>query len=261
MAEQRAARAEMELPIHPPSGKRRVVHVIGSDQRDNPAIRGITLTIRDVTEQRRLERDLVDVTTREQQRLSTEIHEGLGQELIGISLMLKGLEKESIRNPAALQESLDVIGNQISRTIGTARSVATGLAPLQLAGGSLEGALRQLADRTREAFGVRVDLQFDMDGTPVGASEADHVYRIVRESVNNATRHGGCSVIEIELRVTENKLSLSISDDGLGYQRGTLVGSDIGLRMINHRARMMGGEMHLETPRRGGSRVVVTTRL
>ncbi len=261
VAGQRAARAEMELPIHTPSGKRRVVHVIGSDQRDNPAIRGITLTIRDVTEQRRLERDLVDVTAREQQRLSTEIHEGLGQELIGISLMLKGLEKESIRNPAALQESLDVIGNQISRTIGTARSVATGLAPLQLAGGSLEDALRQLADRTRDAFGVRVDVQFDMDGTPVGASEADHVYRIVRESVNNATRHGGCSAIEIELHVTENKLSLSISDDGLGYQRDTLVGSDIGLRMINHRARMMGGEMHLETPRRGGSRVVVTTRL
>jgi PAS domain S-box-containing protein len=261
LAEQHAARAEMEMQIYTPAGERRVVHVIGSDQRDNPAIRGITLTIRDVTEQRQLEQDLVEVTAREQQRLSIEIHEGLGQELIGISLMLKSLEKESIRNPAGLQDSLDVIGCQINRTIDTARSVATGLAPLQLAGGSLEGALRQLAARTRDAFGVRVALHFDMDGTPVGASEADHVYRIVRESVNNATRHSGCSMIEIELRVRENQLSLSISDDGLGYQRDTIFGSDIGLRMIDYRARMMGGEMHLETLRRGGSRLVVTTRL
>jgi signal transduction histidine kinase len=68
-------------------------------------------------------------------------------------------------------------------------------------------------------------------------------------------------MIEIELRVRENQLSLSISDDGLGYQRDTIFGSDIGLRMIDYRARMMGGEMHLETLRRGGSRLVVTTRL
>jgi PAS domain S-box-containing protein len=257
----RRGSAQLELAITSSDRARRIVCMLASDQRANPAINGLALTLRDVTEQRRLEEDLMAVTAREQERLSSEIHEGLGQDLIGISLMIKSLEKESRTNGARLKDSIEEIGLQIQRTIDAARTVAIGLAPLQVAGGSLEFALRNLASRTQTTFGIRVDLRIELGSAHIGASEADHVYRIVRESVNNATRHSGCSAIEIDLCANHGKLALTVSDNGAGHAHDTTFGCGMGLRMISYRARMMGGELRLETPTRGGSRVVVTKRL
>jgi PAS domain S-box-containing protein len=253
-----ASNAEMEAVIATAAGVNRTLFVVGSDQTQNPAIAGITLTLRDVTEQRRLEREVLEIAAREQQRLSSEIHEGLGQELTGISLLLKSLETETRRDPTALPGFLKVVVGHVNRTIDTARSLATGLAPMQIARGSLDIALANLVAEARERFSLRANLKINLKSAEIGAAEADHFYRIAREAINNAARHGSCKIIDVDLRREENRFVLTVSDDGVGIEHGTLAGSGLGLRMIAYRARVMGGAMHVGTSAAGGAQISVS---
>lgn len=254
-----SSNAEMEAVVTNAAGDARTLYLVGSDQLSNPAIAGITLTLRDVTEQRRLEREVLEISAREQQRLSSDIHEGLGQELTGISLLLKSLENETRRDPQALPGFLKVVVGHVNRTIDTARNLATGLAPMQIARGSLDVALTNLVADARVRFALRANLKINLKGVDMGAVEADHFYRIAREAINNAARHGGCKSIEVDLRTDDHRFVLSVADDGVGLENATLAGSGLGLRMIAYRARVMGGTMQLGTSASGGAQILVST--
>jgi PAS domain S-box-containing protein len=258
IAQRHAPSTEMEAVIATPAGSQRTVCIVGSDQSTNPAIEGITLTLRDVTEQRRLEGEVLEISAREQQRLSSDIHEGLGQDLTGISLLLKSLEKDAYRDPTAFAGFLQVIVGHVNRTIDTARNLATGLAPMQISRGSLDVALTNLVAEARTRFQLRLNLQISLCGYEIGAVEADHWYRIAREAINNAARHGRCRVIDVELATHDNRIVLIVADDGIGMDKTTSSTSGLGLRMIAYRARVMGGVMHLGTSVTGGAQILVS---
>ena len=90
LSSQRPLQAGLEVDLKCASGPKSL-HILASDQRANPLLEGIVLTLRDVTEQRTLEREILRIAQRERRRLCGGLHEGVGQELAGISLLLKSL--------------------------------------------------------------------------------------------------------------------------------------------------------------------------
>ena len=258
IAERRLAHAEMEALFTGPDGVRRAVHVVGSDQLDNPAIAGIALTIRDLTDQRRLEREVLDMASRERERLSSDIHDGLGQELTGIALLLKSLNLARESQSGTLQRSLQMIESHVENTIDLARKLASGLSPLQMGQGSLDEVIAGLAAQASDRFAFRVDFRHRYLRNCISTTAAEHLYRIVQESLNNAARHSNCSCVCVELNSEAGWLELIVADDGDSMCEFSESQSGLGLRMIAYRVRILGGSLQFGKSPSGGMRVTVS---
>jgi len=258
IAERHLASNEITAAFTTPAGERRDVQIVGSDLRSNPVIAGIVLNIRDVTEQHRLEREVLEAVAIERCRLSSDIHEGLGQELAGIALLLKALKSKLACDPGSAQSSLTAITGHFSQTIELAREIARGLSPLQVVRGSLDQALVQLAADARDRFSMCVNFRSSIQGIRLSAGDADHIYRIVVEALNNAARHSSCSNVDVTLHADGDQLKLSVTDDGIGFRPGATSGKGLGLRMMGYRARAMGGNISIEPSSALGSRITVS---
>ena len=102
----------------------------GANQLANNYIGGITLTITDISEQRALERDVLTAANQERLRLAGDIHDGLGQELSGIALMLQSLRNSPTIGESQQQTHLRTISSHVAQVIRGARDLARGLSPV-----------------------------------------------------------------------------------------------------------------------------------
>ena len=91
---------------------------------------------------------------------------------------------------------------------------------------------------------------------PVPDGVADHLYRIAYEALTNAARHGGCSKADIHLQHEAHGIVLSVTDDGSGFVANIESADGLGIKMMDYRARVLGGTLHFEAVREGGTRMV-----
>jgi two-component system, NarL family, sensor histidine kinase UhpB len=218
---------------------------------------GATLRCIDMTEVRSLEREVLDISTRERQRLSSELHDGLGQELTGISLLLRNLVTAIDRGKPGTRLLLDEIMDYTNRAIVTTRDIARGLSPMQVERGSLSGALARLAAEAGQRLHLEIAASSDPEDIVVPEEAADHLYRIAFEAITNAARHSGCTRIGVALRRDGGTLHLTVDDDGCGMVPGDAPGTGLGLKTMAYRARLLGGTFGVEATEAGGARVRV----
>jgi signal transduction histidine kinase len=213
--------------------------------------------LNDVTERKQLEREIIEIANREQQRIGSDLHDGLGQDLTGIALMLKGvvsqLRKEGSTTHRDVEEVIGLVNNAIENT----RTLARGLSPVASGGGGLGAALQTLAARISERFGVQVDCHLNFEA-PLRLSDAAaaHVYRIVQEALTNVVRHSGATEVSISLDTADGELHLRVDDNGRGF---TVTPPDrpegLGLKIMRYRAQMLGGDLSIELAGNGGASV------
>ena len=209
----------------------------------------------DVTEQRLLERQVMQAVTREQQRLGMNLHDGLGQELTALSLLLTAAATSLPHaNAGAVERELMRLATVARHCLDTARSIAHGLSPIEPEPGGFERALEQLAEATARAG--RVEVRLDMSGLGAGrhvvAPLAEPLFRIVQEAVTNAVKHGRATQIDIHVERARSQLFVSVTDNGSGVaaEKG---GSGFGLRIMRYRAEAIGGHLELERGVGGGT--------
>lgn len=218
--------------------------------------------IMDVTERRQLERAIIDVTNREQQRIGHDLHDGLGQELTGISLMLRSFAQRAATEYPSGAAVLDEVVDLVNHAVESARALAHGLSPVILERGGLPAALEQLAASASRTHGMRVRFRKAIEGTlEIDSTATHHLYRIAQEAVTNAARHSGASAVTLRLDANPHRIRLSIADDGRGLppaDAGERSRDGMGLRIMEYRARMMHAQFQISPLRRGGTQVRVT---
>jgi PAS domain S-box-containing protein len=209
----------------------------------------------DVTERKRLEREIIEISNREQQRIGSDLHDGLGQELTGIALMLKGVVSQLQKEGSAATFDVEDVISLVNNAIESTRSLARGLSPVSGERGGLAPALKSLAARASERYGIRVDFETDLDATS-GLSEtaATHVYRIIQEALTNVIRHSKASKVSISLATSGGEIELRVQDNGLGLPNPApeSFGGGLGLKIMRYRARMLGGDLFIEGAPNGG---------
>jgi PAS domain S-box-containing protein len=230
--------------------------VHGTPVVEDGALVGALVRAADVTATHRLEREVVDASNRERLRLSSDLHEGLGQQLAGTAMLARAVVGDLDRGRAVSREAILEIADHLSDAVDSAREIARDLSPIAVERGSLGDALRRLAEDADDPSGLRVLAQWVANDVVVNDEAADHLYRIAREAVINATKHGGGSRIEIALTRANDELVLAVVDDGRGLP-GALAGHGLGLRMIEYRARLLGGTALIQSTGGGGTRVEV----
>ena len=210
----------------------------------------------DVTERRALGRALIDAIGNEQRRIGQEMHDGLGQELTGLSLSAKALATNARRERLTVTSGLEQLADLANVCIQSARDIVRGLSPLIDSDDNLEGALAALATRSSRG-GTEVTVRTQLDcALDVDLDTRVHLFRIAQEALQNALKHAGATRVAIEFTVKRSGVRLSVTDNGSGFAHATQSGTGLGMRTMRFRASAIGGRVRI-TDRSGGGTAVV----
>lgn len=193
----------------------------------------------DITENKRLEREIQEISEREKRRIGQDLHDGLGQYLTGIACMVKVVEQKLASRDLPEAGDVKKITTMVNETISQARDLARGLCPVELENNGLQAALQELADRVSRT-NVNCVIKAPQVTKVYDNAAAIHLYRIAQEAVNNAIKHGRAKNITIGLSTQNNQVTLTVQDDGCGLPKGSSKASGMGLRVMNYRAAMIG---------------------
>jgi len=213
----------------------------------------VSSAIRDISERKRLEKTILEIGETERRRIGQDLHDGLGQHLTGVAFMSKVLEERlaELSSPEAAEAAKIV--KLVNESIRMTRELARGLLPVISEAHGLMSALTHWAAEVSELFHVACCLEC-VD--PVFVHDevlADHLYRLAQEAVNNAIKHGHADHIAIGLAVVKGGGVLTVRDDGCGFDVVTRSQSGLGLRIMNYRAKMIGGSLNIQSSVNGGT--------
>jgi PAS domain S-box-containing protein len=210
---------------------------------------------RDITERKRLEREILEISNREQRRIGHDLHDGVCQQLAGIAFLTSTLAEELAEEGAASSAQAEKISGMINEVIDQTRGVARGLFPVQLDEKGLIAALDELAANASEVFKIR--CHFSVEGPPLTVENeiALHVYYIVLEAVANAAKHSGASSVEISLQPAGDRWLLGVRDNGCGFSLPVANQDGMGLRILRYRARVIGATLNLQSQPGSGTTV------
>jgi signal transduction histidine kinase len=217
--------------------------------------------VRDITERKRLEKEILEISDRERRSIGQGLHDGLCQHLAGIELMSQVLEQNLARTskPAAAQAGK--IAQHVRDAIAQTRSLARGLSPVSLESNGLMSALQELSETISNLF--RVNCRFECP-EPILLTDnavATHVYRIAQEATSNAVKHGKADSILIRLRGKPGGAELSITDDGLGFPKEKSNHSGMGLQIMKYRAGMLGAALEIRPTEACGTAIICTFKV
>ncbi len=198
----------------------------------------------EVEERKRLESEIARAIEREQLRLGQELHDGLGQELTGIAYHMAALRSRLSRIAPAYARDVKKLESIILRSVEQTRNLARGFYPVDLEAHGLPSALRQLASSTKDSFGVScaVTAERTSNGVLTGPV-AIQLFRIAQEAVHNAVKHAKAKRILIRLARNDGHITLAIQDDGVGLPPNFAEAKGMGLRIMQHRASLIGAKM------------------
>ena len=214
--------------------------------------------VRDITERKRLEKEILEISEREQRRIGQDLHDGLCQQLAGIEMLSQVLAKKLAAKSQDGVARATEIAKAVRETISQTRLLARGLSPVTLESEGLMSALTELALNTEKMFRVRCIFDCPEVVKFNDHAASTHLFRIVQEAVSNAIKHGHAKKITIELNADTSHLCLRVSDNGRGFPQQFSRSSGMGLGIMQSRSGMFGGTVSFERQPDGGTCVRIT---
>lgn len=209
----------------------------------------------DITQRKLIERELLRVSDAEKNRIGSDLHDGLGQYLTGISCLSAALRDKLQVQKKPEAEDAATISTLVQEAIAQTRALARGLCPVQLETSGLETALEDLTYQVQRLHGL--ECNFESKGA-VGECEtsvAIHLYRIAQEAITNAIKHASARRITVTLDFTKENKTLAIEDDGCGFDPKVEHGPSSGMSLMPYRAAMIGGTLTITSQPNSGTRV------
>lgn len=210
---------------------------------------------RDITERRRLERELLEVSNREQRRIGHDLHDGVCQQLAAITYLVDILSDRLQEKGAPESAEAERIGNLINEANAQARSVARGLFPVRLEEHGLVLALEELAASASSRY--RIECRFVSRIAPIKvASEVElHLYYIVQEALLNAVNHGKATNVIVTLAADGDRLVLTVQDNGTGFDPSNSARNGMGIRIMRYRAKVIAATLELQSQINQGTQI------
>jgi signal transduction histidine kinase len=204
-------------------------------------------------ELRRLSRQLVQAQEDERRSISRELHDEVGQMLTALRMELGNFQDLRTAPEGQFAEHLDDAKRLAEQSLRSLRDLATGLRPAMLddlgLGAAVQWQARQFARRT----GIPVNVQ--IEGVPAALPEPYRtcIYRVVQEALTNCARHSQAKTILVRIEGRKDGLSVSVRDDGVGFDPAGVRGRGLGLIGLQERVLELGGELTLTSRARQGA--------
>lgn len=210
-------------------------------------------------ERKRLETELLEIAENERRRIGFDLHDDIGQRLMGLSLLVKALEhkleEKKVPDAATAHRVADLLDEVINHT----EDLADCFSSFDPRGKPLDDLLQNLIARVTQTFDVECSLHVGSQLPALSPEVTLQLYKIAQEAVGSAIKHGKARSISVVLGVCDAKLFLQIKNDGVPHQTSEDVGQQLGLRIMQYRAHTVGG--HLTLHPNGNCGTVVTCSL
>jgi signal transduction histidine kinase len=214
----------------------------------------------EMAERERLERELLEISEREQRRIGHDLHDSLGQHLTGAALAAQVLQEKL--NTKDLPEVADAnkVVELVEEGILLSRKLAKGLHPIEMEAEGLMEALEELASTSSDLFKICCRFECDSPVLIRDGATSGHMYRIAQEALSNAVKHGKAGNVIIHLESLDDGIALQVRDDGVGLPESQPKTAGMGLRIMAHRAAMIGATVSAKRQDAGGTVVSCAVR-
>jgi len=210
-------------------------------------------------ERKRLEASIADAIEGERERLGSELHDGLLQELTGISMMMHVLARTLTEPAPAQAKEAERLCRMVEIANSNVRNLSKDFYPVELKQYGLLVALKSIAHRSQEQFGISCVVQSNFRAAAtLSEAKAVQLFRIAQEAVQNAIKHAHGTKILIHLGKKKGIWQLTVRDDGVGLPQGALETGGMGLRIMRYRAQIIHGTLRVENEASGGTLVSCT---
>jgi PAS domain S-box-containing protein len=207
-----------------------------------PQTRLFTGVIMDLSEQQKLQREIMETPVREQRRIGQELHDGLGQQLTGLGMLAASLLNKASRPEFKLASQL---ADGIQEALSQVRSLARGLVPIEIDVDNFNTALQNLAKEIEQQCRVQIQLELDEVSDLNNNNTVMHLYRVAQEAINNAVKHANANLISVTLKINGDQGELRIADNGRGMPSTPEPGDGLGLRIMRHRCGLFDAEFSI----------------
>lgn len=207
----------------------------------------------EMTERERIERELLEISDREQRRIGRDLHDSLGQHLTGVALAGQVLEEKL--SARGLPEAADAsqMVELVQEGISLSRKMAKGLHPIDIESDGLMQSLEELTAISGDLFRVSCRFECELPVLMRDPVTSGHLYRITQEAISNAVKHGKARNIVVHLETLEDGIALRVKDDGSGLPEASERSGGMGLRIMAHRASIIGGTFEARRDPAGGT--------
>jgi len=194
----------------------------------------------------------------ERTRLAKDLHDGLGGMLSGIKYSLGNMKNNLVMTPENamdFERSIDMLNSSIKEM----RRVAHNMMPEALVRFGLDTALRDFCSDINQTGGMKITYQsYGLGQTVIEQSKSITIYRIVQELVNNALKHSGGHEMLVQLSLADEKLSITVEDDGKGFDVAGLENvKGIGWSNIKNRVEFLKGNLDIHSSENNGTSVLI----
>ena len=190
----------------------------------------------------------VNASEAERRRIAADLHDGVVQDLAGVSFSLTALAHTE-RDPATEQQ-LSAAADRTRRAVGSLRSLLVDIYPPNLSDAGLGAALEDLAAGLEAHTTVDIPAGLALDDTCQQV-----LYRVARESTQNIAKHAEASNVRLSLQRSGDQVTLSISDDGVGFVPGEVAPGHVGLALMQDLAVQVGGRLDIDAAPGAGATV------
>ncbi|MGP1677561.1 MAG: histidine kinase [Burkholderiales bacterium] len=234
--------------------------VVGMNANLESAVEKRTAELRaEIARRERLEHEVAQIVDKARRRIGQELHDNLGQRMAGLSLLAEALAARLKAIAPELSDQANAIERTASEAVLETRRLAHGLMPVVPGAKDLRAALAELAENV--SLDGRLHCSFCSDA-PIEVKDeyaATHLFRIAQESVSNLIRHGHSTEAAIRLGRVDDKTTLSITDNGVGFssREGEQAGGH-GLRIMAYRAALIGYDLNIESVPGSGTTIKVS---
>jgi signal transduction histidine kinase len=218
-------------------------------------LRFIISIVEDITERKQMEKEILETIANERRRIGHELHDSLCQYLAGITYRAKAFEQAlAAKSQPEATEAAELVG-LLQKAISQTRSLARGFDPIEVESIGLPAALQNLSAETENFFGITCTFRGDDVRLDLEPQRALSLYRIAQEAIHNAIKHGEASRVQMQLSLHARSLCLRIEDDGLGFDPGKHSDTGMGLRVMQYRARSIGGNLKIHSQLKHGTQI------
>jgi signal transduction histidine kinase len=193
------------------------------------------------------ERDAIEISECEQQRLGREIHDGMCQSLTGVLFIGKAVSDRLKAKALAESADVDKIVGLVQEALAQARRLSISLHPIEKASEGLADGLIRLAAAFTRSHGAECIADVDSAIRITDENQAANLYRIAQEALSNCAKHSGAKHVRIYLGKVKGRLALEIRDDGRGIPaEAPDISCGMGLRLMQYRARIANASLEIK---------------
>jgi two-component system, NarL family, sensor histidine kinase LiaS len=197
-------------------------------------------------------------TIEERQRLARDLHDAVSQQLFALNMLASAAKRSVEKNQEVAKRQIEEIADIALKALGEMRALLLHLRPVHLSDDNLQEGMEKLIDELAQKTNIAFETEIDaIEGLSKGVE--DHLFRLLQESLSNALRHSGASLIKLQLTQTSGAVVLKVHDNGKGFDVTEEKKASYGLKTMKERCEELGGKLTITS--RAGEGTFVDVRI